>query len=131
MRSYPRRVFILIPILVSGCGLFSDGVDWRYSPMHPVEILSVESGGYSEKVVFEIASYLNTPCYSYSHAEVKYEGTNIFVGFFQKSDGQVACPDVVVDTEILWSFRPRLRGEYTFHFRRSDSTSLDTTLTFR
>lgn len=130
-RAYPLWAVILIPILVSGCGLFSDGIDWRYSPMRPHQILSIETAPYPENVNFEIASSLSTPCHEYSHAELRHEGLDIFVKFYQRVDTEVRCTENLVDTEFIWNLRPGLRGEYTFHFWRSDSTSLDTTIIIR
>ncbi len=121
-----KTILSAIALSMIGCSLFPNGTDWIYHPMYPHEILTIESGGAGTEMSFEIASFLNTPCHKYSHADVKQDNFDIFVEFYQKQKREAICTQVIVDTRINWSINMRSPGEYRFHFWQSDSTSLDT-----
>lgn len=99
--------------------------------MYPHSVLSIESGEARTPIVFEIASFFNTPCDEYSHSDINQDDFDISIKFYQKSEKGGRCTQVVVDTEIRWGFMPESAGEYRFHFWQSDSASLDTTVVVR
>lgn len=123
-----RTALIVIPFLFLGCSLFPHASDYDYYPMYPGEISSVEHGGIGQSISFEIESAFNSSCGEYSHAEIRKSDFDLFVKFYQREKRETICATVMVPTQIHWRFNPITAGEYNFHFWRSDSTSLDTTI---
>lgn len=121
--------FLTAVSALSGCSIFGDGTDWIYSPMYPDSLTISGSMRVNDSILFELDSFLSTPCDEYSHAELKRDANDIYVRFYQRRDKSTMCITVIVPTQISWSYTPLMPGDYRFHFWQSDTTSLDTTVT--
>ncbi len=121
--------FLTVATILSGCSIFGHGTEWIYSPMYPHSLAISGSMIVNDRILFELDSYLNTPCNEYSHAELKRNANDIYVKFYQRREKGTVCATVMVPTQISWSYTPLMPGDYRFHFWQFDSTSFDTTVT--
>ncbi len=121
--------FVTAASIISGCSIFGHGTEWTYSPMYPHSLTISGSLIVNDRILFALDSSLNTPCYEYSHAELKQNANDIYVRFYQRSDKSSICTMNIVPTQISWSYTPLMPGDYRFHFWQFDSTSFDTTVT--
>jgi hypothetical protein len=122
---------IIVSVLFAGCSLFPHDSDYEYYTMYPQEVAAADHGGIGDDISFEIESAFNSSCGEYSHAEIRRSNFDLFVKFYQRRKRETVCATVMVPTRIRWRYNPVTAGEYRFHFWRSDSTSLDTTILVR
>ena len=90
------------------------------------------------KATFECIGWVGDLCWEHDHTEIDYQNTDYFVQIIIKrdeslicpQDESLTCPDVISKMTIPVSITIGQDTSYTFHFWQSDSTSLDTTITF-
>lgn len=125
-------IFIVLPttaiLILLSCSLLSKDSKWTYGPMIASEISKIEIDSARGIAEFQIKSAFNSGCSEFSHVESASENNYRFVKFYQKRERDRYCTTEMVDTEIIWIADGLSPGQYKFHFWRSDSTSLDTTI---
>lgn len=81
-------------------------------------------------VTFECIGWTGDPCWEHDHTEIDCQNPDYFVQIFVKRDKSLICPQVISKMTIPVSITVGQDTSYTFHFWQTDSTSLDTTITF-
>jgi hypothetical protein len=67
-------------------------------------------------------------CWKETYYKSSIKGNDVFIKAFAVTDVSAVCPAVCVETEIPILIQLKVSGSYTFHFWRSDTSSIDTTL---
>ncbi len=81
-----------------------------------------------EPVVFPIKHFAYNGCGRYSRTSTVEEGNSVTVTLFASYDqGEgVGCPEVLLNFETSYTFTPKSRGTYLFHFRQQEGFLTDT-----
>jgi hypothetical protein len=93
----------------------------------PVDSISVNNTS-SLTADFTATIYCGSYCWKKTYFEKSISGNNVFIKTFAISEGSSVCPAVCVEYQIPINIDLQTSGSYTFHFWKSDSTSIDTTL---
>jgi hypothetical protein len=93
----------------------------------PVDSISVNN---TSNLTADITAtiFCGSYCWKNTYFEKSINGNKVFIKTFAVSDGSSVCPAVCVEYQILINIALQTSGSYTFHFWKSDSTSIDTTL---
>jgi hypothetical protein len=78
-----------------------------------------------------VVCQIPTPCYDYYNYNETSDNKHYYIKFFAKHDKQNVCPQVISSLDASYQKTVPQPGEYTFHFIRTDSTSLDTMIVIR
>ena len=116
--------FLLMALVLSSCSLFEE--DDITSPI-PVDSVFVNNTS-NLTVDFTAKIYCGSYCWKKTYFEKSINGNNVFITTFAVSDGSSVCPAVCIEYQIPISIVLPVSGSYTFHFWKSDTSSIDTTL---
>jgi hypothetical protein len=115
---------LLLITTLSSCSVFEED-DITY----PIPIDSVFVNNTSNLTAeFTAKIYCGSYCWKNTYFEKSILGNNVFIKTFAVSDGSSVCPAVCVEYQTLINIVLPASGSYTFHFWRSDTSSIDTTL---
>jgi len=97
--------------------------------IHPIPTDSISVNNTSNLTVDITATiFCGSYCWKKTYFEKSINGNNVFIKTFAVSDESSVCPAVCVEYQIPINIVFQTSGSYTFHFWRSDSSSIDTTL---
>jgi hypothetical protein len=100
--------------------------------MYTLEVTIPDSVDIGQIITYEVKSYLPNSCWKYSHIGLSSSDFDVYVTLYMKRDPRdQICLDVITPVDIEGNFLPEVEGEYTFHFWRSDTSSLDTNVIVR
>ena len=111
-------------LVLSSCSVFDDDDITR-----PVPVDSVFVNNTSNLTAdFTAKIYCGSYCWKNTYFEKSINGNNVFIKTFAVSDESSVCPAVCVEYQILININLPVSGSYTFHFWKSDTSSIDTTI---
>ena len=116
--------FLLLTVLISACSSFED--DEIRQPI-PVDSISVNSIS-NLKANFTAVIFCGSYCWKETYFEKSISGSDVFIKTFAVSDGSTVCPQVCVEYQTSINISLPTSGRYTFHFWKSDTSSIDTTI---
>jgi len=119
-----HQFFVLMALVISSCSVFEEDDITRTIPVDSVFVNNTSN----LTAEFTAKIYCGSYCWKNTCFEKSIDGNNVFIKTFAVTDGSAVCPAVCVETEIPISILLMIPGSYTFHFWKSDSTSIDTTL---
>jgi hypothetical protein len=117
-------VCLFFAIILSSCNIFED--DEIKLPI-PVDSISVNNIT-NLSVDFTASIFCGSMCWKNTYFEKRISGSDVFIKTFAVLDGSSVCPAVCVDYQTPINISLLSAGSYTFHFWRSDTSSIDTTL---
>ena len=119
-------LFLIAVLFVSACSVFEDDEIRRPFPVDSISVNSISN----LTANFTAVSFCGSYCWKETYFEKSISGSDVFIKTFAVSDGSAVCPQVCVEhqTSIIISLPGS--GSYTFHFWKSDTSSIDTTLVF-
>lgn len=120
-----KTFFLLFAVLVSACSILDD--DELRRPI-PVDSISVNSTSLNAE--FTAIIFCGSYCWKSTYFEKSISGSDVFIKTFAVSDGSSVCPDVCVEYQTPINISLPMSGNYTFHFWKSDTSSIDTTIAF-
>ena len=117
---------ILMTTILSSCSVFDDDDITRPVPVDSVFVNNTSnlSADFTAKI------YCGSYCWKNTYFEKSINGNNVFIKTFAVSDESSVCPAVCVEYQIPINITLRVSGSYTFHFWKSDTSSIDTTIIF-
>lgn len=116
--------FLLIAIVLSSCSVFEEEDITR--PI-PVDSISVNSTS-NLTADFTATIFCGSYCWKNTYFEKSINGNNVFIKTFAVSEESSVCPDVCVEYQTPINIALPASGSYTFHFWKSNTSSIDTTL---
>jgi hypothetical protein len=97
--------------------------------IHPIPTESISVNNTSNLTADITATiFCGSYCWKNTYFEKSINGNNVFIKTFAVLDGSSVCPAVCVEYQTPINIVFQTSGSYTFHFWKSDSSSLDTTL---
>lgn len=119
-----KIAFFFLMLIISSCSLFEED-----DIIHTIPVDSVFVNNTSNLTVeFTAKIYCGSMCWKETYYKSSTNGNDVYIKTFAVTDGSAVCPAVCVETEIQISIKLLVPGNYTFHFWRSDTSSIDTTL---
>lgn len=115
---------LLLVTTLSACSLFEEDDITRQIQVDSISVNNISN----LTAEFTAIIYCGSYCWKNTYFEKSINGNNVFIKTFAVSDGSAVCPAVCVETEIPISIKLLVPGSYTFHFWKSDTSSIDTTL---
>lgn len=115
---------LLLVTTLSACSLFEEDDITR-----PVSIdLIIVNNNAGLRCNFTAIPNCGSMCWKDTYDKSIISGQDVYIKAFSVSDGSASCSDACVETEIPISIQLKVPGSYTFHFWKSDTSSIDTTL---
>jgi hypothetical protein len=111
-------------LIISSCSVFEEDDTTRPIPTDSILINDIAD----LKVNFSAIIECGSMCWKETYYKSSINGDDVYIKTFAVTDGSAVCPAVCVETEIPISIKLMVPGSYTFHFWRSDTSSIDTTL---
>ncbi len=122
-------LFLPICLLVAGC--LTDSEQKLPDP-RPVSAFAFESATISGQTVsMVVRCMVPDPCWAFTGIDHSRTDNTITISVFARRVTNDPCPQVVWSIEAPFNVTIKNAGIYTFCFWRSDSTTLDTTLTIK
>jgi hypothetical protein len=129
MKASIPAIVLLFAILCS-CDRSVDNHEWIVEKMYTTEAELPQTGSVGEPIVFTAISRFGDSCWEFSHFKTSRSGYDIYVTPYAKRLAkEIICAAVMTTVSGEGKFTPNIQGEYTFHFWRSDTISLDYTVT--
>ena len=117
---------LLLVKALSACSLFEEN-----DITHPIPVDSISVNNTSSLTAdFTAKIYCGSYCWKNTCFEKSINGNNVFIKTFAVSDESSVCPAVCVEYQIPINITLPVSGSYTFHFWKSDTSSIDTTIIF-
>jgi hypothetical protein len=116
--------FLLAAFVISSCSEFEDDEITYTIPVDSISVKNISK----LKAEFMASNFCGSMCWEKTYFEKIIIGNDVFIKTFAVADGSTACPAVCVYTETQVSIMPLSVGSYTFHFWKSNTSSIDTTL---
>ncbi|MEO8230881.1 MAG: hypothetical protein ABI638_01270 [Ignavibacteriota bacterium] len=118
--------FLLLTVLISACSSFE-----KEEHRPPITVDSVSVNSVSNLTAnFTAIIFCGSYCWEKTYFEKSISGSDIFIKTFAVSDGSTVCPQVCVEYQTPINISLPSSGSYTFHFWKSDTSSIDTTIIF-
>lgn len=121
-----KSFVLLLTVLISACSVFED--DEIRQPI-PIDSISVNST-VNLTANFTAVSFCGSYCWKETYFEKSISGSDVFIKTFAVSDGSTVCPQVCIEYQTPINLSLPSSGSYTFHFWKSDTSSIDTTIVF-
>jgi hypothetical protein len=116
--------YLFFAIILSSCTVFEDDEIKR-----PIPVDSISVNNISNLFVDFIASvFCGSMCWKNTYFEERISGNDVFIKTLAVLDGSSVCPAVCVDYQTPINISLLSAGSYTFHFWKSDTSSIDTSL---
>ena len=116
--------YVFFAIILSSCTIFEDDEIKRPIPIDSISVNNISN----LSVDFTASIFCGSMCWKYTCFEKRISGSDVFIKTFAVSDGSLVCPAVWVDYQTPINISLLSAGKYTFHFWKSDTSSIDTTL---
>ncbi len=116
--------FILLITLFSACSMLDDE---KIKNPFPLDSISVNSTSLNAEFTGTI--FCGSYCWKSTYFVKNIKDGDVFIKTFAVSDGADVCPAVCVEYQIPINITLPVSGSYTFHFWKSDTSSIDTTIT--
>jgi len=129
-RKFPKAhimklVFFLLSVLaLYSCSIFEED---EITYTIPTDSISVKNSS-NLTAEFTASNFCGSSCWKKTYFEKRITGDEVFIKIFAVADGSIACPAVCIYAETPASITLPSSGGYTFHFWRSDTSSIDTTI---
>lgn len=119
-----KTFFLFLTVLISACSIFKDDEIRRPFPVDSISVNSVSN----LKANFTAVSFCGSYCWKETYFEKSISGGDVFIKTFAVLDGSTVCPQVCVEYQTPIDISLPTSGSYTFHFWKSDTSSIDTTI---
>jgi len=123
----PKLKYLLIlaaALVFYSCSVFEDDEITYTIPIDSISVKNISN----LKVEFTASNFCGSMCWKKTYFGKRVSGNDIFIKTFAVVDGSTACPAVCVYAETPINITLPSAGSYSFHFWRSDTSSIDTTL---
>lgn len=117
-------IILFFTLFISACSSLDD--DEIRNPI-PVDSISVNNVS-NLNVNFTATIFCGSYCWKNTYFEKRIVGGDVFIKTFAVSDRSSVCPAVCVEKETQINIKLFTPGSYTFHFWKSDTSSIDTTM---
>ena len=94
-----------------------------------IETALPEEGQVLETITFNVKHLGSSGCASYARTETLHDAFDIFVTYYQQIPAEATCTDNIITLNTAYVFVPPAVGEYTFHFKQSNSDYLEQKIT--
>lgn len=118
-----------IIILLSAIAIYSCSVFEENKINHPIPVDSISVKNTSLNAEFTAIILCGSYCWENTYFEKSISGSDVFIKTFAVSDGSAVCPQVCVEYQTPINISLPMSGNYTFHFWKTDTSSIDTTIT--
>jgi len=120
--------FMTVCVLCTGCDFFGPDESLKdvVAPADSIQIVSVAD--LTAKI--NVYSRCGDPCWLYSRSTESHTEDEIMMKFYKIRKEQNACPQVITWMAIPVEIKVSTAGKYTLRFYRSETSTLDTTVTF-
>jgi hypothetical protein len=115
---------MLLSIILSSCNIFVDGEIKRLIPVVSISVNNI----LNLPVDFTASIFCGSMCWKHTYFEKRISGSDVFIKTFAVSDRSSVCPAVCIDYQTPINISLQSTGSYTFHFWKSDTSSIDTAL---
>ena len=115
---------LFFAIILSSCTNFEEDEIKRPIPVDSISVNNITN----LSVDFTASIFCGSLCWKNTYFEKRISGSEVFIKTFAVLDGSSVCPAVCVDYQTPINISLISAGSYTFHFWRSDTSSIDTTL---
>jgi hypothetical protein len=123
-----RGYIILVAVIfLVGCVTDSGEKSTESQPVDAYSIKSIQASG--RTVSFQVACTVPEPCWAFTRTEYAKSGDAYAVTVFARRTTSDPCLQVLSSIDAPFSVSVGSAGSYTFRFRRSDGTTVDTTIT--
>ena len=119
-------IFLFLATIISACSSFEDEEIIRPIPVDSIFVNSISS----HSVHFTTTIFCGSMCWKNTYFKKRIVGEDVFLKTFAVLDGSSVCPAVCVEVETPINIILQSTGSYTFHFWKSDTSSIDTTIVF-
>ena len=116
--------YLFLSIILFSCTIFEDDEIKRPIPVDSISVNNITN----LSVDFTASIFCGSLCWKNTYFEKRISGSEVFIKTFAVLDGSSVCPAVCVDYQTPINISLISAGSYTFHFWRSDTSSMDTTL---
>ena len=121
-----KIIFLFLTIILSSCSSFEDD-----EVRNPIPVDSILVNNISNLTAdFTATIFCGSYCWKNTFFEKSVNGSNVYIKTFAVSDGSAVCPEVCVEVETPIIISLPTSGSYKFHFWKSDTSSIDTTIVF-
>jgi len=117
--------FFLLVFILSSCSEFETDEITRAIPIDSVSVNNISN----LSVDFTAITYCGSLCWKSTYFEKRIIASDVFIKTFAVLDKSAACPAVCVEVHTPITINLQSSGRFTFHFWKSDTSSIDTTLT--
>ena len=119
-----KEQWLLLPVFLGGCLLSGSEEETRIAPAVSIERIRMEG----RSVSFTVRCRIPTPCWKFHHYEESIVGTDYYAAFYVERTNASVCPQVVSHLDVSYTASVEAAGRWGFHFARTDTSFLDTTL---
>ena len=116
-------IFILLVTLIPACSIRDDE---DIKVLFPTDLVLVNNTSLNAE--FTATVFCGSYCWKSTSFESSIKGGDIFIKTFAVFDGSTVCPQVCVEYKTPINITLPVSGDYTFHFWRSDTSSIDTVI---
>ena len=116
--------YVFFAIILSSCTIFEDDEIKRPIPIDSISVNNISN----LSVDFTASIFCGSMCWKHTYFEKRISGSDVFIKTFAVSDRSSVCPAVCVDYQTPINISLQSTGSYTFHFWKSDTSSIDTAL---
>jgi|WetSurMetagenome_2_1015567.scaffolds.fasta_scaffold00867_12 hypothetical protein len=117
-------VCLFFAIILSSCNIFEDDEIKRPIPVDSISVNNISN----LSVDFTASIFCGSMCWKNTYFEKRISGSDVFIKTFAVMDESSVCLAVCVDYQTTINISLISAGSYTFHFWKSDTSSIDTTL---
>lgn len=119
----------IIGLISAGCEFLGEDEEPDYlyglwASVYQVEVMAVGKGF----VDFHCMAGVGDPCHEFERAVIDRDGTDVMIRVYSKRERARECPAVLDEIEVTLRIMVPGGEDYTFHFWRQGSTTLDTSL---
>lgn len=117
-------VLLFATLIVTSCSELEEDEITRAIP---IEIFSVKNKS-TLNIEFTASNSCGSMCWKRTYFEKTISGNDIYIKTFATMDGSLVCTAVCVSVDVPINITLSSPGSYNFHFWKSDTSSIDTTI---
>lgn len=117
-------VILLMGLVIASCSEFEDD---EITTTIPIETFSVQNRS-NLTIEFTASNSCGSMCWKRTYFEKTINGNEVIIKAYAVADGSTVCPAVCVSVDIPVSITLPAPGNYNFHFWKSDTSGVDTTI---
>lgn len=121
-----KLLFLFLPFFLISCSEPEQEKETRITPAHTIREITI----LDNSAIFTVSCAIPTPCWEFHSYDVITSNNDYYITFYVKSTDQSVCPQYISSLNAYYNVDVNESGEYRFHFYKTDSSSIDTTILF-